>query len=188
MQVIPKLLDFKNFSYLLAEADSIANPAEIHGILCGIVCSGQKMDGNFWFHTVLNLFESKAFLSPQHRHMVLDLYDSTCRQLCGLESELQLLLPGQEMSLPLRAQALSYWCQGFLYGLQLADRSIGKSASEETFQALSCISEIAQLDFRNIEIKEIDSKAYIGAVEFITDAVNSVYKEFSSKAINQIKH
>lgn len=188
MQIVPKILDFENFSYLLAEADSLASPAEIHGILCGIICSGQKMDGNFWFHTVLKLFESRAYLAPRHREMVLELYDSTCRQLGGLGSEFQLLLPDPSNSLPRRAEALSYWCQGFLYGIQLADSAISKGTSEENYNALSCISEIAQLDFRSIEVREIDNKAYVGVVEFVTDAVTSLYKELSGNTENLVKH
>lgn len=188
MQVTPKLLDFENFSYLLSEADSLASPAEIHGILCGIICSGPKMDGNFWFHTILKLFESRAYLAPRHRNMVIDLYDNTCRQLIGLETEFQLLLPNESNSLNRRAQALSFWCQGFLYGLQLADSSIGKGTSDETFHALSCISEIAQLDFSSIEVKEVDNKTYSNVVEFVTDAVTSVYKELSGKTEKLVKH
>lgn len=188
MQVVPKILDFENFSYVLAEADSLASPAEIHGILCGIICSGQKMDGNFWFHTVLKLFESRAFLAARHRGMVIDLYDSTCRQLSGLDPEFQLLLPDGSNSLSRRAEALSFWCQGFLYGLQLADNSVHKAASDETYNALTCISEIAQLDYKNIEVREIDNKAYFGVVEFVTEAVTTLYKELSGNSEKTITH
>lgn len=188
MQVGPKILAFDDFSCVLAEADSLANPAEIHGILCGLICSGQKIDGKFWFHTVLKLFESRAHIAARHRSMVIDLYDASCRQLSGLDSEFQMLLPDSNQSLSRRAEALSQWCQGFLFGLRLPDSSIEKEASEETRDALRCISELAQLDFASIEIREVDNKAYSGVVEFVRSAVSVLYEEFTESPKNQVKH
>lgn len=179
MQFESKILVFSDFSHLLAQADSLANPAEIHGILCGLICTGQKIDGKFWFHMVLKLFETRAHISSRHRGMILELYDATCRQFSGVGSEFELLLPDVQQTLKHRAESLSQWCQGFLYGLKLADNTIIDETSEEAREALHCISEIARLDYANIEVREIDENAYAGVVEYVRSAAIVLYTEFA---------
>lgn len=185
MQIQTKIPAFKDFSYLLSQSDSIANPAEIHGILCGLICSGQKLDGKFWFHTVLKLFEAKAHIAPHNRGMVIELYDATCRQLSRLDSDFELLLPDDNQALAIQAEALSQWCQGYLYGLRLADNTILDKSTEDSRDALRCISEIAKLDFSSIEVREIDSKAYHGVVEFVRSSVIVLYDELSGLPHNK---
>lgn len=179
MQIQSTNLAFDDFSHLLIQADSLANPAEIHGILCGLICTGQKLDGKFWLHTVLKLFEAKAHISPRHRGRVIELYAATCRQLSDLDDSFKLLLPDQEQPLACRAEALSQWCYGFLYGLKLTDSSLVERSNQEVRDALKCISEIAKLDFSNIEVRDIDNNAYVGVVEYVRSAVVAVYQELA---------
>jgi len=189
MHVTPKILAFEDFSYLLTEADSLANPAEIHGILCGLICTGHHLDGKFWFNTVLKLFETRAHISEHHRSIVIDLYDITCRQLSHLHftDDFQMLLPDENHPLTRRAEALSQWCQGFLYGLRLVQSPENKH-SNETNDSLRCISEIAQLDFANIEVRDIDTKAYVGVLDFVRSSVISVYQDLTVQHQHHVKH
>ncbi len=180
MQIESKNFAFADFSHLLIQADSLANPAEIHGILSGLICTGQKLDGKFWFHTVLKLFEARAHIAPRHRGRVIELYDATCRQLSGLDGDFQLLLPDEEQPLARRAEALTQWCHGFLYGLKLADSGMFEVTTHDVRDALKCIAEIARLDFANIEVRDIDSNAYFGVMEYVRSAVVVVYQELAS--------
>jgi yecA family protein len=179
MHIESKTLAFTDFRHLLAQADSLANPAEIHGIICGLVCTGQKLDGQAWFHLVLKLFESRAHITALHRGLVLDLYEKTCLQLSGLENDFYLLLPDNEQPLAERAEALSQWCQGFLYSLRLINSSIQEEAPKEILEALNTIQEIAKLDYSNIIIRDVDTNAYTGVVEFVRKAVISLHEDFS---------
>lgn len=180
MQFQSKILAFDDFSYLLTQADSLANPAEIHGVLCGLICTGQKLDGKFWLHTALKLFEARAHIAPHHRGRVIDLYDATCRQLSGLEGDFQMLLPDAEQPLAKRAEALSQWCYGFLSGLNLTEFTLNPGHAHEIKDALKCISEIARLDFSSIEVRDIDNIAYNGVVEYVHNAVLALYQELGS--------
>lgn len=180
MQVEPKVPAFADFLSILNQADSITNPAEIHGVLCGLICTGQKLNGNFWLHSALKLFESRAHISGRYRDIVLDLYDSTCRQLSGVDTEFHLLLPmTDEKTLSTCAEALSIWCQGFLYGLQFNSATFDEELSDEVTEALRCITELAKLDFSHIEVSEIDKVAYLGVADFVKSSAVLIYEEFS---------
>ncbi len=106
----------------------------------------------------------------------MGLYDAACRQLSGLQS-FKLLLPDEQHELEERAEALSLWCEGFLYGLGLGGSSFDEETSDTVNEALFCIAEIAKLDVSQLEVTELDRLAYDEAIEFITQAVPLIYEE-----------
>lgn len=182
MQVQSKTLAFADFSHILAQADVSTNPSEVHGILCGLICIGHKLDGKFWFDAVLNALGAKSLLC--NRELVIRLYDATCRQLSGLEYDFQLLLPEEEQSFAERAMALSYWCRGFSYALSMADAHLTANASEEMLDAIHCISDVGNIDFDEIDVSENDKLAYESVVDFVRTSVIMLYAEFMERAFH----
>lgn len=176
MQVQSKMLAFADFSHILAQADVPTNPSEVHGILCGLVCIGHKLDGKFWFDAVLNTLGGKSLV--YNRELIIELYDTTCRQLSGLEYDFQLLLPEEDDSFSGRAVALSRWCKGFSYGLEMiSDASFPERLSEEVQDAIRCIAEVGKLDFGDIEVSDSDKSAYQSVVDFVRTSVIMMYAE-----------
>lgn len=176
MQVQTKIPAFDDFSGIMAQGDLMANPAELHGILVGFICIGQKFDGKFWFDTMLKQLANRSCLAMQQRGAIIDLYDKTCRQLSEGTNEFQLMLPTEQQSFLARAEALSHWCQGFLYGFRL-EEGLRPPVSQGLKNAVHCISEIAKLDFSEIEVSEMDQPAYLAAVECVRIAVITTYSE-----------
>jgi yecA family protein len=186
MQIQPKTPAFEDFSGALMEADAMTNPAEIHGILAGLICTGQRLDGKFWFDAVLKLLATRANFSTAQRNLIIELYDTVCRQLNGHEDEFYLLLPSAERPLIDRATALSYWCEGFLYGLGLGGANPAiDHASLEAREALRCMTELAKLDLERVDVSEknseMDQFAYQGVIEYVRIAVMTMYTEFAKK-------
>lgn len=180
MQIQPKIPAFDDFSYVLAQADTPTSPSELHGVLSGLVCVEHRLNGGSWLDIILKRMGSHARLdSSKHQEMVLGLYDVICRQIGGFEEEFQLLLPSENRPLAERAKALSNWCQGFLYGFALGGDPIDDETSDVVHEAVRCISEIAQLDFNQIEITEMDGVAYEGVIEFITNSVPLIYSSLT---------
>ncbi len=175
MQIQPRLLAFADFSHILAQADVSTNPSEVHGILCGLICIGHKLDGKFWFDAVLNTLGVKSLVC--NRELIIELYDVTCRQLSGLEYDFQLLLPDENRPFAERAIALSRWCKGFSYGLELAGTVCAERLSEEVADALRCIIEVGQLDFAEIEVSEQDQTAYQSVIDFVRTSIIMMYAE-----------
>lgn len=186
MQIQSKIPDFEELSCVLAEADSITKPAEVHGMLTALICVGQRLDGQFFFDTVLRQVEAKGAVSVLQKKLIIDLYHVTCQQLGGFsEQGLRLLLPGDDQPIRERAITLSQWCEGFLYGLELSGDPASESHSEAVHQALDCMAELADLDFANIEINEhhndMDKATYRWIVDYIKESVMFMYNEFTKK-------
>lgn len=181
MQIQTKIPVFDDFFCILAENDSPTDPAEIHGILCGLICTGRRANGQFWLDSILKLLNSKASVIARYQDMLINLYDISCRQLLGEEDEFQLLLPSDSSSLLGQAEALSRWCRGFLSGLYMADGFMEQTMSRESKDGLQTIDEIANLDFEKIEINEHDKFAYAHVMDFVRAAVVRLYRELSNK-------
>jgi len=179
MQIQAKIPAFDDFSYVLAQADTPTSPSELHGVLSGLICVEHWLNGGSWLDIILKRIGSHTRLDSKHQEMVLGLYDIICRQLGGLEDEFQLLLPNENQPIAERAKALSNWCQGFLYGLALGGDPIDEESPDMVHEALRCISEIAQLDFDQIEVTEMDGIAYEGVIEFITNSVPIIYSSLT---------
>ncbi len=176
MQTQAKSPAFDDFYHLLTQAEVATSPAEIHGMLCGFVCVGQKLNGGFLIDILLKRLGTRPPFMLGSRGAVVGLYDATCRQLSGLQT-FQLLLPDEEHELEERAEALSLWCEGFLYGLGLGGSSIEDETPDVIHEALYCIAEIAKLEINHLEVTEVDKLAYDEAIEFITHAIPLIYEE-----------
>ena len=176
MQIQVKTPSFDDFYSLLSQAEVVTSPAEIHGMLCGFVCVGPKLNGLFWIDILLKRLEVRPRLKLGSQGAVVGLYDAACRQLGGLQS-FKLLLPDEQHELEERAEALSLWCEGFLYGLGLGGNSFYEETSDTVHEALFCIAEIAKLDVSQLEVTELDRVAYDEAIEFITQAVPLIHEE-----------
>jgi yecA family protein len=170
---------FDDFYRLLSQSEVVTSPAEIHGMLCGFVCVGSKLNGGFWIDILLKRLgvRSSRLMLGSHG-AVVGLYDAACRQLSGLQS-FKLLLPDAQQELEQRAEALSLWCEGFLYGLGLGGSSFDEETSDSVHEALFCIAEIAKLDVSQLEVTELDRLAYDDAIDFITQAIPLIYEELT---------
>lgn len=187
MQIQSKIPAFDDFSHVLAQADAFTSPSEIHGVLCGFVCTGRRINGEYWLDSLLKQLEAQVAPAAQRQKMVISLYDAAWRQLVSMDPQFNLLLPGEQRSLGERAEALSNWCQGFLYGLGVTGHLVEDLASEEAHEALRCMTELAKLDFNDIEVNEMDQIAYTGVVEYIRSAVMVLYSELS-KGVGKKSH
>lgn len=181
MQIQTKIPVFDDFFYILTENDSPTDPAEIHGMLCGLICMGRRANGQFWLDSVLKLLNSQAPIIARYQGMLINLYDVSCRQLIGMDSDFQLLLPSENSSLIGQAEALSNWCKGFLAGLHMTGGVLEESISRESIEGLQTMEEIANLDFVKIEINEHDKFAYVHVVDFVRATVIRLHRELANK-------
>ncbi|OIZ99197.1 hypothetical protein BEV13_06125 [Rickettsiella grylli] len=178
MQTQSKTPAFDDFYHLLTQAEVVTSPAEIHGMLCGFVCVGPKLNGGFLIDILLKRLGNRPPFMLGSQDAIVSLYDAACRQLSGLQT-FQLLLPNAQHQLEERAEALSLWCQGFLYGLGLGGSTIEDETPDVIHEALYCIAEIAKLNMNRLEIMELNKLAYDEAIEFITHAIPLIYEELT---------
>ncbi|WKE65117.1 UPF0149 family protein [Gallaecimonas kandeliae] len=156
---------YEGLARLLASQQITASPAELHGIITGLVSSGLAMDGKSWLEPLYDLTNNGLAFSQPVKEALEPLYLELCQQLVGADFEFQLLLPAEDEALPDRIQALCDWAQGFLagYGVQAGKAKV----SAEVKEALDDLAEIANLSTDVEEDDDMAESAFIEVEEYL---------------------
>jgi yecA family protein len=173
---------FHDLDETLRRAGTACDAAESHGTLCGALCAGLDSDAP-WLDHILDEATGSPEAQRRCREALTALRDSAHGQLAGGSLEFTPILPDDELSLADRTDALSEWCQGFLYGIGLAgDRLKFDELSEETSEILKDISHVSQAGFEGSEASEEDETAYAEIVEYVRMGVQLIYEELQAPA------
>lgn len=154
------LSDYQPLAQLLAYQ---IEPAECHGLLCGMLCADPSLTTEGW----LAAASRETIPSPDTLSELRRLFTLTLDQLDSNDCDLALLLPSDEHSLHERTRALSAWCQGFLAGLGLGGLHSLDEFEGEIHEFLNDVSEIARIDFGDSQHDEGDEHAYSEIVEYL---------------------
>jgi uncharacterized protein YgfB (UPF0149 family) len=159
------------------DADMCA--AEAHGMAAGMLCLNAQADSASWLN---ELFPNAAPLLDEDKTLLLRLFEQTGDLLASDEFEFDLLLPEDEALLGERIEALSRWCQGFLFG-------VGSSYSESVWpgdvgEILKDIMEFTKLD-AEAEGEE-DESAFMEITEYLRSAALLLRDELGSNTAGTI--
>lgn len=154
---------FEHLSRMLAPL----NPAELHGLLCGLLCADPNLDRDRWLRHADELLGEDAELTEVARDLLLKLFEYGAAQLNSEDGTVAPLLPDDATPLEQRTAALGVWCQGLLYGLGLGQADRHGRLSEESQEFLRDAVEIAKVDFETDEASEVDEVAYAEIVEYL---------------------
>ena len=150
----------------LASADIEISGAEVHGVLCGLLCAGRKSAHAIWFRELFSETESEEPLIRECRDSLDRMYQQTFAAIDGPGLGFTPFLAEDDKPLKVRAGAVSDWCRGFLYGVGLAGISPEKQLSAETQEALHDFTEISRMDTDALGDSEEDEEALIEITEF----------------------
>lgn len=150
-------------------------PAEIHGTVCGYLCTGN-------FTAARDYIQQFVKKDEPDRDAVDSLYqlvDISQQQINTHSFDFHLLLPDDDDDLSFRAEALSVWCMGFNRSLNECHIEKDDLQDEESRDALLHIEEFANIDFNNLAIDEEDEKAFTELNEYIRMAVLMIHTELN---------
>lgn len=161
----------------LSEVNAVVNAAESHGALVGMLVGPTDPGEAKWIAHVLQDTapsgeEARNCLARLHQ-----LYKHTRQTMDGDANGVYLLLPGDEQTLSERLRGLTSWCEGFLFGLGMAELKDVTALSAEAREALHDFGEIMQVEVNDVEGSEEDERAYTELVEFIRTAVLILLEE-----------
>ncbi len=166
------LPNYDDLSEALSNIESPFQAADMHGLMCGIICAMPFNANSRW--KKLALGKKKDLESLE---VLEELYATSYEQMNQFSFEYHLLLPNDEVDINIRAEALGIWCQGFLTGLQQAKIPLEKHENVELTDAIKDITEIAQISYGDIPSTDEDETAYFELVEYIRLVVLMIYQE-----------
>lgn len=178
MSVPEGSLDHETLQQRLTSAGIETDGSELHGILCGLLSSGERDAESIWLEEIFSdTTDSQDLLVQECRSALFGLSAETRSLLEGEGLGFALLLPGDQRPLPERAASVSRWCQGFLYGVGLAGIQLDEQLSGETREALSDVAEIAKMDLEGVGGDETEEEALTEIVEFLRVAVMLLWED-----------
>lgn len=164
----------------LASADLDLSGAEVHGLLCGLLCGKATDAVELWLAELFPQPEAGDLLFEECRRTLRQLHDRTLASMTDPGMGFTLLLPADQKPIRLRAQGVRDWCEGFLYGLGLAGAADDRTFSQSTKESLLDISEIARMSVDTLdENDEEEEEALMQVTEFLRVAVMLVYDELA---------
>ncbi|VVC76848.1 hypothetical protein AQUSIP_21750 [Aquicella siphonis] len=165
------LPQYRELNQALSKTTLKLHPSQVHGLVSGILCGNPKSSAA-WEELVT------GGKDPAKTHEVLQaLYEASMTQLDDFLFEFQLVLPPDSETLPIRAEALTLWCQGYLTGLKMAQIQIVDRDPGEMTEAINDLIEIAKMNYEEVVASEEDEAAYIELVEYVRMAVILIYQD-----------
>lgn len=160
--------------------------AEAHGTLCGLLCVAADDLPDSWLNnTFADAGQDPSEIAEADRLCLMKLFGDTVTVLGGTDFEVWLLLPDDETSLTLRADALGRWCQGFLYGLAVRGLKDFEQLPDDMREILDDLSQIAEAEFADGEGEEEGEHAYANLVEYVRVGVQLIYDELNPPPIQR---
>lgn len=168
----------------LASADLELSGAEVHGLLCGLLCGAVADADALWFAELFPQAEEGDLLLEECRRTLLRLHDQTLASMKEPGMGFALLLPSDQKPIRLRASGVRDWCQGFLYGLGLAGAVDDSTFSQSTRESLIDISEIARMNVDDLkDSDDEEEEALMQITEFLRVAAMLVYDDLAGKRV-----
>ncbi len=165
------LPEFSEMTAALSQTELKLHASQVHGLITGVLCGTLNTEVE-WEELVMG-----EKLTEDTRPILQDLYAKTGSQLADFLFEFQMLLPDDEEELPVRAESLGVWCQGFLTGLKTSGVAITGREDGELTEAINDLIEIAKMNYDEVEASEEDETAYVELVEYVRVAVIYIYQD-----------
>lgn len=151
------LPDWEAIGARLEALETERSASGCHGLLCGLLAM-HAADAR-------KQFARLALDAEAPPELLGTLCDETLRQLDDAAFDFQLLLPGDDVDLATRTQALADWCDGFVFGVGTAGRQTGDLPGQSA-EFLRDVMRIAQADPDSAD-SEADEAAWIELVEYV---------------------
>ena len=175
---------FDDFADMFVELRAFGTPSELHGLMCGQLAAGVRLDADAWLTMVITHLDVQEIEDDDDKAELVGLYEGALGQLTDGGFSFNLLLPDDDTELMARAESLGSWCSGFLGGFGLAfDRKTQKLTPEIT-ETMDDLSQIALISLDD-EDDEHAEHNLMELVEYVRMAALMVFSEFNQDAVKQ---
>jgi len=150
--------------------------AELHGLVTGLLCTGNPEADP---EDIGQLLQPPEIFSDLTRKFLQQLANASKEQLDSLEYDFQLLLPPDENTLRTRVVALAEWCDGFTVGFAAAYFLPESRLGAEVREILADFAQFAGMADSVSDLSDQDEVDYMELVEYVRMAVIMVYQQLA---------
>ncbi|MFZ8198413.1 UPF0149 family protein [Alteromonas portus] len=177
-----KQLDYDSVSNKLSQQGVIVDAAEVHGILCGMLCGGMSLTDQKWLEALSETINQGDAFSDPTQHLLNSLFNQTCQQLLEPEFALNLLLPDDQAPINDRGAALINWVQGFMLGFGLHQQDL-MQCSDDVKEALEDFSDISRME-EPMDADEESEKALFEVEEYVKISAILCFSELGQSLLD----
>ncbi|CAH0532620.1 hypothetical protein VST7929_00460 [Vibrio stylophorae] len=170
--------DYLAFDSLLRQHGLALSPAELHGLVSGILAGGVSAQAHAW-QPLLNEYTNEGQAWPHAAQQAVSaLVQASSDEMKAQQFQFTLLMPDDEENLMDRADALAEWVNHFLSGLGLANID-PSNMSAEAKEVLADLEEIAKLGIDEDDDLEEQSMLFEQVTEHVKVCVLTLALELA---------
>lgn len=167
-------MTYQVINAIVVHSDPELSAAQAHGMATGMLCADEQAQSAVWLNELLR---HATPVTDEDRTTLVHLFEDTQSLLMTDEFEFDLLLPGDEALLSEQVEALTGWCQGFLWGVGVTHAA--SDLSREAADILKDIAEFTKLD-TDAEGEE-DENDFVEITEYMRSAVLLLRSELNDE-------
>jgi uncharacterized protein YgfB (UPF0149 family) len=168
--------NYEQVKRLLSESRAVTEPAEAHGTLAGALCATGAYRLEDWLAEILPEGSAPGDAALQLR----EVYAETRAALTGTQMQFNLLMPDDAEPIELRTEALTLWCNGFVYGLGTSGAPDLEHLPGDAGEIVRDLAQIMRAGVDEREGLEANEAALAELVEFVRVGVQVVFEELGA--------
>ena len=169
--------DYENLNRLLYQQSVALTTAEMHGLISGMLCGGNR--DHSWQTLVHELTNEGLAFSQTLAEPLRQLHQNTAQALEDEEFMFQLFLPDDDHSTVFeRVDALAGWVNHFLLGLGVVQPQLDK-VKGEVREAIDDLRNIGKLGYDEDEDQEELAQSLEEVVEYVRMAAILCHNDFT---------
>ena len=182
MHAVGKKQTYEGVSAVLKQHNIVADPAEIHGIICGLLSGGMGHTQNEWISVLQDTCNEGSAFEEQTLHILTQVFNECCQELIEGQFGLTLMLPDDDSPLNARGVALIEWVQGFLLGFGMQQNDLTK-CSDEVKEAMNDFADISRME-EPMEEDEESERAMQEVVEYVRMSAMYCFSELGKSLLD----
>ncbi len=155
-------------------------PAEMHGLLTGMVCGGLDLKSTQWLPMLYDYTNDSLSWPIQSKTIAVTYLETIIKALNTKSISFSLLLPEKTENLLVRAEALAEWVNAFITGIGL----IGVTSNQLSRQSNDILKELTEIALLHIDddedFNELET-SFQYVVDHVLECVKSLHFDLSEK-------
>lgn len=178
---------FEQTDDALRRANVLVDASECHGTLCALICAGKAGLKQRWLEQTLEGTDAASAPVIECRRLLDSLWNETHEALAGQQFEFEPLLPESNSEIGDRVEALTEWCDGFMYGLGLAEIESFDKLPPDVAEVLRDFADIGRGNLALSENREEDEQAFMELSEYLRVGAQLVHDELNPPRRTQFR-